>query len=48
MTETITHWLDNARGGYTTMCGEQGHDSNVVNEYTRATCPKCKAVDRAS
>ena len=43
-----THWLDTDMGGYVTLCGIQGHDSNIVNEYTRATCPECQSRDRRS
>ena len=43
-----THWLNTARGSYITLCTKQGAEPVVVNDYTRATCPECKAVDRAA
>ena len=41
-----THWLDTDRGGYVTLCQRQGSESVIVNEYTRVSCPECKATER--
>lgn len=43
-----THWLDTTKPGYVTLCQTQGNDSNIVNEYTTATCPECRRIDRES
>ena len=42
----MTHWLDTDRGMPYSLCGYRVNPDTIVNEYTNASCPLCKAMDR--